>query len=356
MRFLLKQTESETVGFAEMDGRKIEVETDSFLQTPFWAEVKAAEGWRPYFFDEDGGRILLLVRTLRRGLAVGYVPFGWGQSAVTPQSAAEKGRRWQKETGEPLFLVKWDFPLYTVFTKEEGIDPQFDFGIGAPLKKAVADIQPPDTTILDLTKSDEELFAAMHRKTRYNIKYAEKSGVRIREASADELPAWYKLYQTTAVRDKIAIHSEEYYRRILEKGAPLSQKDEKPCVKLYFAEHEGDLLAGNVVLFYKKQALYLYGASSNEKRNLMPAYLLQQHAIRAARDAGCAVYDFYGIPPTEDPHHPMHGLYRFKTGFGGVLIHRCGVYDAPVRPVFYALFRTAERARQFYFKRLRKRF
>ena len=157
-----------------MDGRKIEVETDSFLQTPFWAEVKAAEGWRPYFFDEDGGRILLLVRTLRR-----YVPFGWGQSAVTPQSAAEKGRRWQRETGEPLFLVKWDFPLYTVFTKEEGIDPQFDFGIGAPLKKAVADIQPPDTTILDLTKSDEELFAAMHRKTRYNIKYAEKSGVRI---------------------------------------------------------------------------------------------------------------------------------------------------------------------------------
>ena len=147
-----------------MDGRKIEVETDSFLQTPFWAEVKAAEGWRPYFFDEDGGRILLLVRTLRRGLAVGYVPFGWGQSAVTPQSAAEKGRRWQKETGEPLFLIKWDFPLYTVFTKEEGIDPQFDFGIGAPLKKAVADIQPPDTTILDLTKSDEELFAAMHRK------------------------------------------------------------------------------------------------------------------------------------------------------------------------------------------------
>ena len=79
MRFLLKQTESETVGFAEMDGRKIEIETDSFLQTPFWAEVKAAEGWRPYFFDEDGGRILLLVRTLRRGLAVGYVPFGGGQ-------------------------------------------------------------------------------------------------------------------------------------------------------------------------------------------------------------------------------------------------------------------------------------
>ena len=356
MRFLSKQTESETVGFAEMDGRKIEIETDSFLQTPFWAEVKAAEGWRPYFFDEDGGRILLLVRTLRRGLAVGYVPFGWGRSAVTPQSAAEKSRRWKKETGEPLFLVKWDLPLYAVFGREEGIDSRFDFGIGAPLKKAVADIQPPDTTILDLTKSDEELSAAMHRKTRYNIRYAEKSGVRVREASADELPAWYKLYQTTAVRDKIAIHSEAYYRRVLEKSAPFSQKDEKPCVKLYLAEHEGDLLAGIIVLFYKKRAVYVYGASSNEKRNLMPAYLLQRHAVRVARGAGCTAYDFYGIPPTDDPRHPMHGLYRFKTGFGGVLIHRCGVYDAPVRPVFYALFRTAERARQFYFKRLRKRF
>lgn len=337
--------------------KQIFTETDSFLQTPFWAEVKQAEGWRPYFFTEEGSSVLLLVRTLYRGMAVGYVPFGWDGSAVTAEKALFWSRLWKKKTGEPLFLVKWDLPLYTEFSKAEGgIDTNFDFGIGAALQKAVADIQPPDTVWLDLSVGDEALLAGMHKKTKYNIRYAEKSGVTVRVAPIDELAEWYRLYRITAERDRIAIHSEAYYRRVLEKSAPFSLKNERPCVRLYLAEHDGDVLAGIIVLFYKEKAVYLYGASSNVKRNLMPAYLLQWQAIRDARECGCTGYDFYGIPPSDDPRHPMHGLYRFKTGFGGTLIHRCGVYDAPVRPGVCRMFRLAERGRQFYFKRLKKKF
>lgn len=342
---------------ADVMDRPVLTEHDSFLQTPFWAEVKRAEGWRPYFFEEEGKRILLLVRTLYRGAAIGYVPYGWNHSPVTSEKAYRLSRQWKKETGEPLFLVKWDFPLYTVFSKDEGgIDVGFDFGIGKPLKKAAADIQPPDTVWLDLNADDETLLSGMHKKTKYNIRYAEKSGVTVRVAANDELPDWYRLYRITAERDKIAIHSESYYRRVLETGAPFEEKDKRPCLRLYLAEHKGDLLAGIIVLFYKEKAIYLYGASSNEKRNLMPAYLLQWQAIRDAREVGCGSYDFYGIPPANDPHHPMYGLYRFKTGFGGTLIHRCGVYDAPVKPGLYRLFRVVEKGRQFYYKRLRKKF
>lgn len=340
---------------ADAMDRAVLIESDSFLQTPFWAEVKAAEGWRPYVFDEGEGAVLLLVRTLFRGLAVGYVPFGWDRSPVTAEKAIRLSRLWKKKTGEPLFLVKWDLPLYTVFSKEEGgIDPAFDFGIGTPLKKAAAYIQPPDTVWLDLTVGDEALLSGMHKKTKYNIRYAQKSGVTVRVAANDELTAWYRLYRVTAERDKIAIHSEAYYRRVLETGAPIELKDERPALRLYLAEHEGDLLAGIIVLFYKEKAIYLYGASSNTKRNLMPAYLLQWQAIRDARDCGCTGYDFYGIPPTNDPNHPMHGLYRFKTGFGGALIHRSGVYDAPVRPVVYRVFRWAEKLRGIYYRRIKK--
>jgi lipid II:glycine glycyltransferase (peptidoglycan interpeptide bridge formation enzyme) len=51
----------------------------------------------------------------------------------------------------------------------------------------------------------------------------------------------------------------------------------------------------------------------------------------------------------------MHGLYRFKTGFGGHILHRAGGWDYPARRAGYALYRTAERARTFYYKRIRKR-
>ena len=126
-------------------------------------------------------------------------------------------------------------------------------------------------------------------------------------------------------------------------------------MRLYIAEHENDALAAVIVLFAKNEAVYLYGASSNVKRNLMPAYLLQWTAVLQAKRAGCLTYDFYGMPPTDDEKHPMHGLYRFKTGFGGKIIHRPGSIDVPLSPL-YVPFALAERLRMFYHKRLKKLF
>jgi len=88
----------------------------------------------------------------------------------------------------------------------------------------------------------------------------------------------------------------------------------------------------------------------------MPAYCLQWRAIRDAREARCKRYDFYGIPPVDDPAHPMYGLYRFKTGFGGSIVHRTGSVDLPLRPVLYGLYRLAEAGRAFWYKKLVKLF
>jgi lipid II:glycine glycyltransferase (peptidoglycan interpeptide bridge formation enzyme) len=68
--------------------------------------------------------------------------------------------------------------------------------------------------------------------------------------------------------------------------------------------------------------------------------------MQDARANGCTVYDMFGIPPDTNPDHPMAGLYRFKTGFGGKIIHRPGSWDYPCKPLLYALFRCAERLRK----------
>jgi lipid II:glycine glycyltransferase (peptidoglycan interpeptide bridge formation enzyme) len=68
--------------------------------------------------------------------------------------------------------------------------------------------------------------------------------------------------------------------------------------------------------------------------------------MRDAKEAGCETYDLFGIPPSDDPGHPMAGLYRFKTGFGGKIIHRCGSWDYAYQPLRYALFSAAEKIRK----------
>ena len=205
----------------------------------------------------------------------------------------------------------------------------------------------------------------MRSKWRYNIRLAQKKGVvvrayRARTDKADNpsldsdasraLDIFYELYKTTASRDGIAIHAKKYYEDLFALSA--AHKD-APLITVYIASHEGENLASIITLFSKSEAVYLYGASSNAKRNLMPAYLLQWTAICDAKSYGSAVYDFYGMPPSDDKNHPMYGLYLFKTGFGGRIVHRPGSLDFPLSPL-YAPYAFAESARAFYHKRIKK--
>ena len=86
----------------------------------------------------------------------------------------------------------------------------------------------------------------------------------------------------------------------------------------------------------------------------MPAYLVQWTAIKDAKAFGSKIYDFYGMPPTDDENHPMHGLYLFKTGFGGAHVHRPGSFDIPLSSL-YSFYTLAENARAFWNKKILKK-
>ena len=167
--------------------------------------------------------------------------------------------------------------------------------------------------------------------------------VNLSDGSPGDIGLFHSLLKETADRDGIAVHSLGYYGALF---AEFAGQGAVGRVCLYTAWHEGDCLAGVVALFRGKDATYLYGASSNLKRNLMAPYALQWRAMRDAKAAGCVRYDLFGIPPDDDPLHPMAGLYRFKTGFGGEILHRLGSWDYPCKPVAHALFCAAEGLRK----------
>ena len=198
----------------------------------------------------------------------------------------------------------------------------------------------------------------MKSKWRYNIRLASKKGVEVKSYSAKDadfpcaFEEFFKLFMQTSERDGVQFHQKNYYLGLLNSSA---ETQNAPVVRLYIAKHEGDVLAGIITLFCKKEAVYLYGASGNIKRNFMPAYLLQWNAICDAKKIGCPVYDFYGCPPEENKNHPMHGLFLFKTGFGGKLIHRPGSFDVVLKKNWYAFYKTAEKLRAWFYKYLKKK-
>lgn len=230
------------------------------------------------------------------------------------------------------------------------------------LKKNKVDIQPPDSTLVSLEGTEDEILARMHQKWRYNIRLSERKGVIIKKYNGDsaeissKIDKFYELTKETNARDGNASHAKSYYRDlILSSAKQLKEGKVVPEVNLYIAEHEGDEIASIVTLFSKTESVYLYGASSNNKRNLMPNHLLQWTAMKDAKAYGSKYYDMYGMPPEgKDENHPMHGLYMFKANFGGKNIHRTGSWDVPLNAVYYG-YSWAEKLRAFWHKKVIKK-
>ncbi|MHC6203141.1 lipid II:glycine glycyltransferase FemX [Breznakiellaceae bacterium SP9] len=322
----------------------------SFLQSGFWGTFKARFGWipRPFLVDWGGeaGQTPLLVirRKLAPRVSFAYVPWGPELPADFPldaqartQALADLAKRLKRMLPGDTAFIRFDPPW--AFCGADTAPPR----ILEPFQRAGADVQAPDTVHIDLLPPEEKILAAMKSKCSYNIRLAAKKGVIIEETGESGLDGFYHLLKETAKRDRIAIHGIEYYQTLFSHAKEYGTEQE---VRLYTAMHEGDTLAALVALFRGKEATYLYGASSDSKRNLMAPYALQWQVMRDAKAAGCERYDLFGIPASNAPDHPMAGLYQFKTRFGGTILHRPGSWDYRYRPCVTALFSLAERLRK----------
>jgi peptidoglycan pentaglycine glycine transferase (the first glycine) len=193
-------------------------------------------------------------------------------------------------------------------------------------------IQFRNTIWLDLQPSEEELLANMKNKTRYNIRLAQRKGVEIVEVGLQDLPALYRMYLETSVRDGFVIRSEEYYLRLWELFL------QKNLARALIARVEGEVTAGLFLFTFARRAWFLYGMSTQQHREKMPGYLLQWEAIRTARLLGCMQYDLWGAPDTFTEEDQMWGVYRFKSGLGGEVIRTMGAWDYTCRKGMYRLY------------------
>ena len=186
--------------------------------------------------------------------------------------------------------------------------------------------------LLDLRPSEEALLASMKQKCRYNLHLAQRKGVEIRQGTAADLDLFYALYAETARRDGFALRPPAYYHDAW--GSFLAEGQSH----LLLAEVEGQAVAGLLLVTFGPTAWYMYGASSERHRSLMPNNLLQWEAVRRARAAGCTLYDLWGAPENLDESDPMWGVTRFKLGLGGALARGLGAWDYAPWPAAYRLY------------------
>jgi peptidoglycan pentaglycine glycine transferase (the first glycine) len=322
------------------------------LQTQAWAQLKSSFGWRSArssTFDSQGrmiGAASVLTRALPYGIGrIAYAPRGpvtdWsnpGYAAATLRDAAQAA----KAAG--AFALVIEPPL------AEHADHAALLAANQ-LKPLSFDVQPRRSIVLDISAPDEkDVLAAFKQKTRYNIGLSRKRGVIFRQGDAHDAQVYFDLMQTTASRDGFSIHPLPYYGAFLR----LFAADDTGIGALFIAEFEGKPIAALIATAVGDEAIYLYGASSNEHRELMSTYGIQWEAMRWARARGCKRYDLWGVPDAdhealeaqfENRHDGLWGVYRFKRNFGGSLTRTVGAWVRVLNQPRWLAYQLAMRRR-----------
>ncbi|MFA6551795.1 MAG: hypothetical protein WCV41_04690 [Patescibacteria group bacterium] len=146
----------------------------SFLQSKFWEKFQQSVGYATFRVDN----ILLIKKPLFFGRSYFYIPrVDIRYLILDINDFLHKIKVLAKK--EKIIFLKWEpveqYPISLPRRQAGNIQPCLPAG-RYPIYK-VADVQPSQTIILDLTKKEDELLADMHPKTRYNIRLAEKKGV-----------------------------------------------------------------------------------------------------------------------------------------------------------------------------------
>ena len=315
------------------------------LQCWEWGKLKARTGWEPLPIavtesDRIVGACLVLKRTAPLvGGCLFYAPRGpivdfadesiWARLLEELREAAETHKAMALKIDPAIRADRADV---VAALKRAGFRPTGPHG-------DLGGVQPRYVMKVDISGDIDSLLTQFKSKTRYNIRLAERRGVEVRsECRREDVAAFYEILRLTAQRDGFVVREMSYFYDLWDMIIA-------PGLGQMFLAYVGDeLVAGTLGFTLGEQAWYVYGASSDRHRNLMPNYLLQWRMIQWAKERGCTVFDMRGVARETDakPQGNLAGLNRFKQGFAARYVEYIGEWDLVFRPAAYHLLNLVQ--------------
>jgi lipid II:glycine glycyltransferase (peptidoglycan interpeptide bridge formation enzyme) len=186
------------------------------------------------------------------------------------------------------------------------------------------------TLQLDLTQPAETILTQMRKSTRYEVKRAEKLGIRVTMSTdTADIDRMYQDQLELATKHGFVPFSLSFWKDQFESFKTDNQ------VALFHAWLGDELLATAFIIFYHQEAVYHYGTSTPANAKQPGSYACQWAAIQEAQARGCRTYNFWGVAPADQPKHRFAGVTLFKTGFSEHLVEYLPAHDLVVSPLYY---------------------
>lgn len=305
----------------------------NFLQSPEWEKVNQLLGNDVIVSEFDNfGRALMIVRKAKRGRYL-EIPCGplidWEDTSELYNVFSEI-RNVAKENHCAFVRIRPQLERTSdnmMLLKDLNLKP-------SPMHLAAE-----HTVILDLTKTEEELLADMRRQTRYEVRRADKVGIKVETYTDEEMfREFHKVQLETARRQHFFPPS---LKALLAEHEAFGEK-----AVIYVAKYEGQPVAYGLIISNGREADYYEAASTDLNRKLPGAYALIWQAMKDLKFQGIKRFNLWGIAPPNQPNHRYAGVTTFKTGFGGEIVEYIPAHDLIINKVKYLPNLIVETARK----------
>ena len=272
----------------------------NFLQSPAYGKMNELVGSKVLTDDFEGhGHALMIVRNAKRGRYL-EIPCGplinWQDKKV---AKATLKRIEQVAKSERCVFARIR-PQLTASPNNLAILGKLG------LKKSPMHLAAEHTVMLDLTKSEDELLAEMRRQTRYEVRRAEKMGIKVISGNSDELfKEFHKVQSETARRQNFVPPS---LKTLLAEREAFGKN-----AVIYVAETaEGKKIAYGLIIKDGREGDYYEAASTELNRKLPGAYALLWQAMKDLKKEGFERFNLWGIAPAGQPNHRYAGVTTSK--------------------------------------------
>lgn len=310
----------------------------NFLQTSSWGRTYEADGKQVFYFGVYNnkkicGSAVVILKPARRGRYL-EIPGGpvldWDGDQKILQAFMEEIKDFACQNDCVFVRMRPNIPdtdEHRALAKDLGL-------IQSPMH-----LHAEHTVMLDLTKTEDELIANMRRQTRYEVRRANKLGIKVEYATDKKaFNDFYDLQLDTAKRQGF-IPSER--KLILAQHKIFGDN-----ARIYTASLDDKILAQGLILMQKPEAIYHEAASTLDGRKFPGAYALQWQVMKDAKALGIDRYNLFGVAPPNSPHHRYAGVTTFKTGFGGEQVAYLPAQDLVIKSTHYKLVHALEEIRK----------
>ena len=298
-------------------------------QSYLWGEFQHQQNRQTLVDEGDGWQWQAAIRHGRLGFKYLYASYGPTVRDKTSLRSAVKSLR-------SLGLKhNVDFVRVEPFGTQLSAADMSKLGL-----RQVADMQPAHRMVLDITQSEEAIRHNMSPSNRNLINTAAKRGLKF--AVSDKLAdmaEFVAMQHATAQRAGWKPQSDGYYHALAQSLMPTG------AAKLYFAEHDGQRIAGAICIDFGSTRYYVFAGTYPELNNKHKAAVaLLWWMIMDAKSNGLKSFDYGGVAPEGAPtSHPWAGHTRFKKSVGGDTVSSVGTWDIPLKRGKYRLYSLLKR-------------